>query len=582
MLEIWTTAAAEGLLNSLWQGAALTAFAWLFLKVARNACASARYLVWYTTLAGILLLPVFHLVRATLPSGAPLVPQAVPEAAGSTPSAPPPAGLLAPSPALPLVIPAGTVASGFAAIWLAGAILLCLRLGVSYRRLRRIKRAAHPAPAPYDGWRKDWNAEAPSARNPELRSSGRIRLPLTAGLFRPAILFPERLLTRLSQAEAHVIWLHELAHVRRLDDWTKFGQRLAESILFFHPAVHWIGRQLENEREIACDNWVVERTGAARRYAACLAKLAEYASRRPAASPAPAMATDKKQIFRRVDMLINRKQNQESRVSGAIVMALLLPLVAAMVASDPMVVLAGPQSSNDAVEVAPAPPPPPAAAAAPELPAPPASASLGAPPSHPTPPAPPQAPAARPEPAPSRAPQPPPGISEESRLWLDELREEMAAVREQMRAAKDEFQQRIRQDLEPHHEQMRRLSREIRETVQKDLQEQVSQMKSLHRDLVEQGRSEQPDEARIKELHQQLADLEEKVARETETRMRAMEGKMRELELQMRPSEDAMREFERKMRELEKEMREKERVFREREREMRRKIEKAHEGPSQI
>ena len=88
-----------------------------------------------------------------------------------------------------------------------------------------------------------------------------IRLPITAGLRDPAVLFPASLVPRLTEQDARNVWLHETAHVRRRDDWTNLIQRIVEAVLFFHPVVLWVGRKLNLERELACDDWVVRRTG---------------------------------------------------------------------------------------------------------------------------------------------------------------------------------------------------------------------------------------------------------------------------------------------------------------------------------
>ena len=128
-----------------------------------------------------------------------------------------------------------------------------------------------------------------------IKRPNNVRVPLTAGLGAPAVLFPRELLGHLDESEARAIWFHELAHVRRLDDWSKLGQRVIEALLFFHPVVRWLGRRLDLEREIACDDWVVGRTGSARSYAACLTKIAEHAAA-PGHALAPAMAANKKQI----------------------------------------------------------------------------------------------------------------------------------------------------------------------------------------------------------------------------------------------------------------------------------------------
>jgi beta-lactamase regulating signal transducer with metallopeptidase domain len=42
-----------------------------------------------------------------------------------------------------------------------------------------------------------------------------------------------------------------------------------------HPVIWWILRQIEREREMACDEWAVSHTGAARPYAETLVRLSE-------------------------------------------------------------------------------------------------------------------------------------------------------------------------------------------------------------------------------------------------------------------------------------------------------------------
>src|SRR5687768_1568715 len=99
----------------------------------------------------------------------------------------------------------------------------------------------------------------PLPRRVRLRSSGQIATPrvLVAGFNNPVILIPQSLVAQLSLSELNQVYLHELAHLRRWDDWTNLAQQLLTAVLFFHPAVLWICRQLDLEREIAFDDWVI-------------------------------------------------------------------------------------------------------------------------------------------------------------------------------------------------------------------------------------------------------------------------------------------------------------------------------------
>jgi hypothetical protein len=51
-------------------------------------------------------------------------------------------------------------------------------------------------------------------------------------------------------------------------------QQLLRTAVGWHPAIWWLERQMELEREVACDEITVALTGSAKQYAACLAALA--------------------------------------------------------------------------------------------------------------------------------------------------------------------------------------------------------------------------------------------------------------------------------------------------------------------
>jgi hypothetical protein len=82
-------------------------------------------------------------------------------------------------------------------------------------------------------------------------------------------------MSELSLEELNQIVLHEVAHLRRWDDWTNLAQKIIRSLFFFHPAVWWIEKQVSLEREMACDDAVLATTARPRAYAECLTHLAE-------------------------------------------------------------------------------------------------------------------------------------------------------------------------------------------------------------------------------------------------------------------------------------------------------------------
>jgi len=515
----------ETILNVLWQGTVLAVLAWCLLRIIPGARAATRYTVWYATLAAIFCLPVAHVATRVCQSG----PAPEPVSAGWMVLAEPDSQSVAePATEHPVSFPLEIPAASFAWLGLLGCLLAaavqCTRLAAGYRHLRRIKAASAPVSGRYLLWLRHWTDEFPSLRTPVLRTSRAVRLPVTAGLTRPAVLFPGSLLTCLTEQEARAIWLHELAHLARLDDWAKLGQRLAEALLVFHPAVRWIGKRLSLEREIACDEWVVSRTGSRRPYAACLAKLAKLASSRSGCCPAPAMAADRKQIFTRLEMLIqedNNKKQNEFRASGLAAVGLLAIAVAVMVHAGPAVVLAA--RAGEAPAVAPVAPP--------AAPAPPAPASEAASPIPPAPSVNPETPGATAAPAPrlnadAKVAAPP---------KLRELAEQMRPYHEEMR----QLAQQMRQEMEPALEEIRQLADQIREKVHKQLQPSIEQLRALRQELRRERAAEPRNEARIKELTEQIRSIKEDSIRRSEAQIRELEAKIRSHEQQMRPAEES-------------------------------------------
>jgi hypothetical protein len=201
---------------------------------------------------------------------------------------------------------------------------------------------------------------------------------MAVGIHRPVILLPDHLLDQLSEEELSQILVHEMAHLRRGDDWTNLAQKLIEAVLFFHPAVWWIGRLLNLEREIACDDWVVSLTGKARPYAACLTHLVELNLSARSPQLAHGAAGRKWQITRRVEALLSGRRSLSPAFSRTWLLAGCGVLAAAVglagrlepvaVAEPPLEALAAPIAGVPAVAMAYALPPAPVPAHAESVP----------------------------------------------------------------------------------------------------------------------------------------------------------------------------------------------------------------------
>lgn len=104
-----------------------------------------------------------------------------------------------------------------------------------------------------------------------------LRSPATCGLWFARILLPAELESQLNTRELSTVIRHELIHVRQHDYlWDRLAA-LGCRLVFFHPAVWLAYRRIRWDRELACDQRVIE-TGRVRslQYAECLTQLARW------------------------------------------------------------------------------------------------------------------------------------------------------------------------------------------------------------------------------------------------------------------------------------------------------------------
>jgi beta-lactamase regulating signal transducer with metallopeptidase domain len=110
------------------------------------------------------------------------------------------------------------------------------------------------------------------------------------GLRRPRLVLPGRLMASLDHAERRQVILHELGHIKRHDLFWGWPVEIARIVYFFNPLVYWAGYQLRLERELACDQLAMARSGhPPADYARTLVQVVSHASQ-PASVQAAAIA----------------------------------------------------------------------------------------------------------------------------------------------------------------------------------------------------------------------------------------------------------------------------------------------------
>ncbi|MGA9853854.1 MAG: M56 family metallopeptidase [Gammaproteobacteria bacterium] len=106
-----------------------------------------------------------------------------------------------------------------------------------------------------------------------LAVSTKVSVPSVVGWLKPIILIPPSSIAGLTPLQMELILAHELAHIRRQDYLWNLMQIAIETVLFYHPVVHWVSQQARIEREQCCDDMVVEKNGNAVEYARALTEL---------------------------------------------------------------------------------------------------------------------------------------------------------------------------------------------------------------------------------------------------------------------------------------------------------------------
>jgi VWFA-related protein len=321
------------MLNGATVGALVAAAVWVGLRAAprRALNAATRYWVWWAALVVVVMLPLGYL-RVAPPSRAVGTPELVRNAGVGRAVMPRvhdralPVETVIPSNvpttwiglSFPIVVAAGAGPTWILAAWGAISAMMLARLALCCILLGRRKTRAWAGPPHLTARIEEWlRRSGGTRRQVQVACSAEIGTPMLAGLRRPVILIPERLMGELEPGELEQIGLHEAAHLARRDDYALLAQRTIEALFACHPVVRWITRQVDLEREIACDDIVVETTGLARRYADCLTRIVELCGGVRASWASTPAADDRSHLARRVDRLLERNREGGTRPGKA-------------------------------------------------------------------------------------------------------------------------------------------------------------------------------------------------------------------------------------------------------------------------
>jgi beta-lactamase regulating signal transducer with metallopeptidase domain len=205
------------------------------------------------------------------------------------------------------------VIRGVVILWVIGVALLLGRMAAGWWQVRDLHHRALDTPASlWDEASARISARLGLSRLAHVVESAVVEVPTVIGWLRPVIILPVAAIASLTPSQVEAILAHELAHIRRCDYIVNICQTLAETLLFYHPAVWWLSMRIRVEREHCCDEIAVAVCGDAIGYAEALTELESWRT----ASTMMALAATGGSLVERVRRILRVPSADDTRSSG--------------------------------------------------------------------------------------------------------------------------------------------------------------------------------------------------------------------------------------------------------------------------
>jgi len=316
------------LLDHLWQSTFFAAGAGLVTLLLKGNAARVRFFVWFA--ASVKFLVPFAGIAALgamlLPSHAAPLPMFADLAPAVEPYVVPLAnGRSLVAPATPAAALDWT--NVLVAVWALGTLAVALRWLSHWMKLRTMLTGAG-AVSFINGLSV---RRAPAALEPGL-----------FGVFRPVVLLPQDIDTKLSPAELEAVLVHEACHKDHRDNLLIVVHMLVEAMFWFHPLVWWLGARLNHERERACDEAVLAAGQEADVYAESILKVCKLYVQSPLACVAGVSGAGLKERIEHIVMssvVLPLGAARKLLLAGLATVSLIVPLSAGLVMA-PLAVVA--------------------------------------------------------------------------------------------------------------------------------------------------------------------------------------------------------------------------------------------------
>lgn len=268
LMSIWGWA----LIQFVWQGLLIGVVAALLLRLTRHTKPQVRYAIALSALVLCLLVPIFNTLQTL----------AIPDTNAIASLA----NIAAPATdhelhqgTLNMAMPSSiqNQMPWIIILWLIGCIIFLMRMLLGLSWISQTQQNARfnnksSLQVSLDQLAIRFGIQ----RSITLLISEDIESPMTAGWWKPIIFMPAALFTHLTPEYIEALLAHELAHIKRFDYLVNLVQSSIEAILFFHPVVWWLSKQIRTERENIADDLAAQVLNNPQQLATALAALDQF------------------------------------------------------------------------------------------------------------------------------------------------------------------------------------------------------------------------------------------------------------------------------------------------------------------
>lgn len=159
-------------------------------------------------------------------------------------------------------------------IYLITFVALIVRLAIQYNGLRVLKNSSE---FQIDNYFELVLSEMNKVSNFNIKIgfNNGTTTPIVFGILEHIVLLPVALCNHISQEELKMLLMHEYAHILRKDFFINLVIELSSVVLWFNPLMYIFKNEINLQREIACDEYVVTNSNNPIGYSKALVVIAE-------------------------------------------------------------------------------------------------------------------------------------------------------------------------------------------------------------------------------------------------------------------------------------------------------------------